>query len=223
MSFPKTTRFGADPTRAEELANKQYVDAQTGEGIDLTTKGDLHGFDTVDKRIAIGADATVLTADAAEALGLKWAAPAGGSGQTFARVVKKADETISNSSTLQDDDELFVALSASKTYAWQLFIKVRAQSASDFKYAWTLPSGAVGRMRTQGDWDGVSEINDVDMTVALFSTVTITANWWLNQQGTVVVDTTAGNMQLQWAQNTAVVEDTTMQEGALLVVWEETA
>ena len=43
----------------------------------LTTKGDLYTFSTVDARLGVGANDTVLTADSAEATGLKWAAPAG--------------------------------------------------------------------------------------------------------------------------------------------------
>jgi trimeric autotransporter adhesin len=44
----------------------------------LTTKGDLYTFSTVDARLGVGANGTVLTADSAETTGLKWAAPAGG-------------------------------------------------------------------------------------------------------------------------------------------------
>jgi hypothetical protein len=43
----------------------------------LTTKGDLYTFSTVDARLGVGANDTVLTADSAEATGLKWAASAG--------------------------------------------------------------------------------------------------------------------------------------------------
>lgn len=43
----------------------------------LTTKGDLFTFTTVDARLGVGANGTVLTADSAEASGLKWATPAG--------------------------------------------------------------------------------------------------------------------------------------------------
>jgi hypothetical protein len=45
----------------------------------LTTKGDLFTFSTVDARLGVGANGTVLTADSAETTGLKWAAAAGGS------------------------------------------------------------------------------------------------------------------------------------------------
>lgn len=52
-------------------------DAADG-GSPLTTKGDLYGFSTLDARIPIGTNNQVLTADSAQALGLKWATPAGG-------------------------------------------------------------------------------------------------------------------------------------------------
>ena len=45
----------------------------------LTTKGDLFTFTTVDARIGVGANDTVLTADSAQATGLKWATPSSGS------------------------------------------------------------------------------------------------------------------------------------------------
>jgi hypothetical protein len=40
----------------------------------LTTKGDIFTYDTGDQRLAIGTDGFVLTADSAEATGIKWAA-----------------------------------------------------------------------------------------------------------------------------------------------------
>ena len=46
----------------------------------LTTKGDIATFATTDVRLPVGADNQVLTADAAEATGVKWATPAAGAG-----------------------------------------------------------------------------------------------------------------------------------------------
>lgn len=55
-----------------------YDFIQVGAVSPLTTKGDLYGFSTLDARIPIGTNNQVLTADSAQALGLKWASPAGG-------------------------------------------------------------------------------------------------------------------------------------------------
>jgi hypothetical protein len=49
----------------------------------LTTKGDLFTFTTVDARLGIGTNNQVLTADSAEATGMKWATPAGGGGKVL--------------------------------------------------------------------------------------------------------------------------------------------
>lgn len=45
----------------------------------LTTKGDLLGFSTLNARVPVGTNGFVLTADSAEALGVKWAAGSGSS------------------------------------------------------------------------------------------------------------------------------------------------
>lgn len=50
----------------------------TGAGVNVTTKGDLQGFSTVSARVPIGTDGQILTADSAQALGLKWATGGGG-------------------------------------------------------------------------------------------------------------------------------------------------
>jgi len=55
-----------------------YDYIQAGAVSPLTTKGDIYGFSTLDARIPIGTNNQVLTADSAQALGLKWATPAGG-------------------------------------------------------------------------------------------------------------------------------------------------
>ena len=44
----------------------------------LTTKGDTLTFSTQEIRNAVGVDGDVLTADSLNALGVAWAAPAGG-------------------------------------------------------------------------------------------------------------------------------------------------
>jgi len=81
-----------------------------GGGSPLTTKGDLYTFSTVDARLGVGANNTVLTADSAEATGLKWAAPAGG-GLTLSQI---ATGTLSGSSVnltgLSSYDTIIIAI-----------------------------------------------------------------------------------------------------------------
>ncbi len=52
-------------------------------GEDLTTKGDIHGYDTKNNRIPVGADNQVLTADSTTGFGIAWKAASGGGGNIY--------------------------------------------------------------------------------------------------------------------------------------------
>lgn len=64
-------------------------EAGSGTASPLTTKGDVWGYSTTDARIPVGADGQVLTADSAQALGLKWATPT--TGTVTSIVTKESD------------------------------------------------------------------------------------------------------------------------------------
>lgn len=82
---------------------QQWVAYTPGGGSSpLTTKGDLYGFSTVDARIPVGADTFVLTADSTQALGVKWAAPAAGSGTVTTVGSADGSVTITNATTTPD-------------------------------------------------------------------------------------------------------------------------
>lgn len=66
------TKWLSRRATAQEIADL-YVESNQ---IPLATKGDLLTYDTADAVLAVGADTYVLTADSAEATGLKWVAPA---------------------------------------------------------------------------------------------------------------------------------------------------
>ena len=77
----------------------------------IDAKGDLVAGTGADafSRLAVGANGTVLTADSAEATGMKWATPASGSTFVGCYIVGTADQVISNNTTtvITFDAEVF--------------------------------------------------------------------------------------------------------------------
>lgn len=71
---------------------------KSGSPSPLTTKGDVYTFSTVDARIGVGANDTVLTADSTTATGLKWAAAATGGAYTTLASGSLSSDTLTLSS-----------------------------------------------------------------------------------------------------------------------------
>jgi hypothetical protein len=88
-----------------------YSDS-AGASIPLTTKGDLFGYDTGNARIPIGTNNQVLTADSTQALGLKWATPAGG-GKVLQVVTAETSTEMSTSSTSLQDTNITLSITPS--------------------------------------------------------------------------------------------------------------
>lgn len=132
---------------------------------------------------------------------------------------KTADETVNNSNTLQNDDHLFVAVAANAVYDWKLVLHYNSGTTPDLKIGWTVPTS------TTMVWGGVIIDTSGAITVAAALTQSSVqaiggtgSNAFQVFTGTVVTSTTAGTLQMQWAQNTTNLSDSKILAGSELTL-----
>jgi hypothetical protein len=109
----------------------------------LTTKGDLYTYSTTDARIGVGANGTVLTADSAEATGLKWSTAASG-GMTSIANGSLSGTTITLNSISADYVDLYLVLnnvSVSNNLA-KLSVKIDGATSNYFYQGTNCQSGS---------------------------------------------------------------------------------
>lgn len=209
-----------------EYTGDDWVDVAGGGGIQETVvnaKGDILAATAADTvtRLAVGTNGQVLTAASGQATGLQWADQAGG--VTVAR--KSADETVNNSSTLQNDDHLSLSVAANETWAFDGVLLVTSVStASDFKLGWTVPAS------TTMLWAMVSNANahwlaatagsspgTLNTESSTPSAGGVAGTYGLLLRGVIRVAGTAGTVQFQWAQATLTAEDTKLLKDSHIV------
>ena len=114
-----------------------YDFIQAGAVSPLTTKGDLYTFSTSDARLAVGTNTHVLTADSAEATGLKWAAPAGGGGMTLLSTTTLSGTSTTLSSISQSYTDLYFVLTNCSTQNVDAFkIRPNNDTGSNYLYSY---------------------------------------------------------------------------------------
>ncbi len=177
---------------------------------------------TVEQVITDNAPLTVDQADAADNDFAKFTAN-GIEGRSYAEVradlgfddnsthyvLKTSTETVNNSAVLQDDDVLLFPVIANKMYYFKCWLLINSGATPDFKYCWTVPASANGDM-VGCDQFGQGANNPITYRYVNGTVYTINGGgyqiFWM--EGLVYTGATAGNVTLQWAQNTANASDT---------------
>jgi len=136
-------------------------------------------------------------------------------------VPKTANEVVNNSDALQDDDELFFPIAANEVWEAEFIIYALqgASNAPNFKYAITTPA-----LSTVFYWRvGPDDAGTLVFQIGIASGSGLSAD--LNS-GTervihikclVINGVNAGNVQLQWAQNTATAVATTVKASSNII------
>lgn len=142
-------------------------------------------------------------------------------------VVKSADESVTSSAVLQNDNHLAFSVPQAGSYKFRIALRVSsaANAAGDIQLGFTFPagtlywgafgldetlaSGSAGQYRSKFDVDAASP------TAAAFPFGASTTETMIVIEG-LLVATGAGTLQFQWAQNTSNANATNVLAGSHL-------
>lgn len=130
--------------------------------------------------------------------------------------VKTADETVNGSSTLQNDDFLLWAVEAGATYDLDLKVHISTGATPNFKFGWTYPSGLTMAVGVVGyDTTPVVVSNSgYDQTTVVAMGPGTAPERLVTVSARVLVSSTPGTLQFQWAQNTSNPSNTIVRAGS---------
>lgn len=122
-------------------------------------------------------------------------------------VYKTADEPVTSSAALQNDDELFVAVAANAEYKFTCWVEYIGAAGGDIKWAWSFPTGTTMRYNCLHNEGGTITLNnshtiyaETDTGAAACTTSVLVA---LHMTGRVSTGSSSGTLQFRWAQNTS--------------------
>ncbi len=129
-------------------------------------------------------------------------------------VYKSANETVNNSDTLQDDDELKFAVGANELWLFQAWIHSTDTTTADLHYLFTGPAGSTVRWSPIPQFGVTGSFHNTDVK---FGTAQNTeGNGGHFAVGRIDTAGTSGDLQLQWAQSTATANNTIVLIGSWL-------
>ena len=144
------------------------------------------------------------------------------------KVVRKtADESVNNSNVLQSDDHLLFAIAANEIWEVELIVVLTSPSVnSDFKYGWAYPAGCTAYWGvhtygtgTPGNWCPVGTASNPQPILAIATSEaagSLNGTQGFRIRAIFVNGATPGNINFQWAQNTATIENTTIKANSCL-------
>lgn len=137
-------------------------------------------------------------------------------------VIKAADESVTSSTTLQNDDELLLSVAANASYLFFCYLDYEGASAGDLKISWSVPTSAtlrfaqIGQTAASAATTSATGIESTAYSFGADAAATLNA---LLMHGTLLTSSTAGTLQLQWAQGTSSGTATKVHAQSFLALW----
>lgn|SRR3990167_1908849 len=135
-------------------------------------------------------------------------------------IYKTVDESVNSSTTTQNDEQLFAAVQADRTYQFEMFIWVDVSGGGGGGIKVQIDGPTNNNFRAAVDLEYLSLSSWQKSTItSLASTVAINFGGTSGNWGIIVgtIETTAaGTLRLKWAQQTSDADNTTVKRGSYM-------
>jgi hypothetical protein len=144
---------------------------------------------------------------------------AGSAVAPFAAKTKTANEvqnnTVNPTAALQPDDQLFFSIGANETWNYRFYLQISGNATPDIKFSVTAPAGATC-VNSLNEAENALAVGNLGCGVSTGAVPMTTATDVFEVAGTITNGATAGNVTLNWAQNTASAANVTVLAGSFL-------
>lgn len=143
-------------------------------------------------------------------------------------VVKSADESVTSSTTLQNDNDLLWTIPQAGTYVAEvtLFVTSAANAAGDINVGWSFPTGTLHFGIQGNDVTLASSVSGTWSAGSILSATSGTSVHGLGASTSVVlirvhailIATASGTLQFMWCQNSSNANATTVKAGSHMLI-----
>jgi hypothetical protein len=138
-------------------------------------------------------------------------------------VIKGSDQSVTSNAVLQNDTALFLSVLANASYLFWCYLDFEGASGAGIQWQWAVPSGA--SLRYMPSYANISGTVTVGTTAA--DSTNLSSNGGgaavlkgITMTGSLLTGSTAGTLQLEWAQGSSSSTPTIVHAQSFLALWQ---